>query len=171
MIHCSLSRWVLYYTYQIFHNSESFNREFIRGMIGSLKFSNIFNNKTTSVIVPRFWCALGVSPELGSLDFIWWVFLCLYIVSQEKLFRSETKTTFSSPKDFYLCDRFNCRHFNWRLMLLREELLAQARSLDIICSDLIFITETIHTLSNIFWIKALLIISVVNSKMAMSKVS
>ena len=97
----------------------------------------------------------GVSPELGSLAFIWWVLLCLYIVSQEKLFRSETTTTFWSAKDFFPRVEFNCSDFDCNLVPLCEALLELENSLDINYSELILITEIIHTLSNIFWSRTL----------------
>ena len=127
-------------------------------MIGSLTFSKFFNNKTTSHCSEFMMCVEGVSPELGSLAYIWWVFLCLYIGSQEKLFRSETTTTFWSAKDFFPRVEYSCRDFDCNLMPFCEALLAQANLLGIIYIDIILITEIIHTLSNIFWTKILSII-------------
>ena len=134
------------------------NREFIGGMIGSLTFSKFFNNKTTSHCSEFMMCVEGVSPELGSLAFIWWVFLCLYIGSQEKLFRSETTTTFWSAKDFFPRVEYSCRDFDCNLVPLCQTLLAQASSLGIFYSDIILITETIHTLSNFFELKFLFLL-------------
>ena len=126
-------------------------------MIGSLIFSNVFNNKqiyqNDECHCSEFtMCVEGVSPELGSLAFIWWVFLCLYIGSQEKLFRSETKTTFWSAKEFNLCSAFNSCNYKCSSVLLYEALLVQTNAFDMMCSDLIIITETIHALSNMFWL-------------------